>query len=125
MSWSLLIEILVFIGLALLGLEFLRRLIRRLMPRAKEIHLDVAYLVLVTIGVYLYFPKAADEEALHRSLKKTEQELTTTREELNKGDYVGLDTYPNSCYIPNHENKNPLHEAQYLAPSSQDSIRDG
>ena len=39
-----------------------------------------------------------------------------------KGDYVGLDTYPDRCYIESHENKSPLHEAKYLASSSQDAI---
>lgn len=80
---SLAVDILVFILLALLGLEFFRRLVRRFVRRAKEIHLDVAYLIFVAIGAFLYFPKATDEEALRRSLTTTERNLSTTKKELD------------------------------------------
>jgi len=39
-----------------------------------------------------------------------------------KGDYVGLDTKPSNCYIYQHENKNSLHEAEYVVASVEGAI---
>ena len=75
-------DILVFVILALLGLEACRSLLRRFVPGVKVGHLDIAYITFVVIGAVLYFPKATSDEALRESLSTTKRQLKQTETEL-------------------------------------------
>jgi hypothetical protein len=86
------IEIVVFVLLALLGLDLFRYSVRKMFPGVKEIYLDGTYLLLVAIGAYLLFPKAMQEETLRRSLKQTEEALETTKKELDNTKKESLET---------------------------------
>lgn len=81
---SLLVDIIAFLLLGLLGLETLRRLVRRLVPAVKDKYLDALYILILGFGVYLFFPKEVAERELREKQNRTEKALLSNQDELTR-----------------------------------------